>query len=167
MKCEEAEEKIYLYDELSATEKIIVDQHVASCDTCGIAMQAYTFQKGIISTLSINAPVPRNASALTHKIMDALEKQPRRISWIDRVQSYMDIVWLKISLTAVSAVLAVFFLVEQNQPQLVMGNGQTTEGPVLNTHLFMKQQKEATSEKRVSVYERYTQLKKERSEETL
>lgn len=165
MMCREAEEKIYLYDELSTTERIRIDAHVNTCASCREAMHAYRFQKEITGALAAQPLVIRNASALTHKIMGALEKRPESAG--TRIQYYLDMLWLKISLMGVSALLAIFFMVEQSQPAVAPGTHRLMEGPVLDTHSFIKQQQEAITQQRISVYERYSQLKKERSKETL
>lgn len=165
MTCREAEEKIYLYEELPVEERTSLDEHVKTCAVCQETMIAYQFQKEITQTLSVRVPAVKNASALTHKIMGALEKRP--VSAGARIQYYVDSLWLKISLMGVSALLAIFFMIEQRQPVVVLGSPASTAGPVLDTHAFIKQQQQAITQKRVSVYERYTQLKKERAGEIL
>lgn len=165
MTCRDAEEKIYLYEELPVAERTGIDEHVSTCASCREAMNAYRVQREITGTLAVQVPVIRNAGALTHKIMGALEKRP--VSAVSRIQYYLDMLWLKASLMGISALLTVFFMVEQRQPAVLPANHPLMEGPVLDTHAFIKQQQEAIIQQRTSVYERYTQIKKEREKEIL
>jgi hypothetical protein len=113
MSCNEIEESIYTYDELSAVEKTVVGTHLSTCVDCKKIW--FQRQQFITATTEWRAqlPTPDHAAQLTHKIMAAvdetIQKKKTLLSWIDLINTG----WVRYSL---ASMLLILMMVSFQQP---------------------------------------------------
>jgi hypothetical protein len=107
MNCKEIEKNIYLYDELTASEKTIVDEHTQQCAACKKLLEVVLLHQAAIHSLAHHKPQPENYSKLTSNIMQAVsDRQKQSVFWINSLV-------FKYSMAAASFALIVAFGVEQ------------------------------------------------------
>jgi hypothetical protein len=104
-------------------------------------------------------PEPKNAAALTNRIMDALS--PQNQSWKNHLLDVLDNVWLQSSLRLASMILIVLFIWENlpdsNQLTKHLPRGKVV---VLNSFAFIKKYDEIrNTPKKVTYYQRYQKEK--------
>lgn len=131
------EQQIYLYEELSPAERVQLDQHLLQCDECNKLMEQVLRQR-TINRKAFVAREMKNPSIITSNIMRAIQSGIKP-SWPDRLATYLNEQWLRWTLTAISAALILFFIVEQQG-----GSGREGlkmndhSGSVLNTRSFLE-----------------------------
>lgn len=112
MKCEEAEELIWLYDELSPDEKKRIDDHVLNCVSCTQARTRYLQLKAATEVLRSDMPTPAHAARLTHNIMAAVGKQKvGRTSFWFAINTRA----VRLACMSLSCILIIGFVIEQRQ----------------------------------------------------
>lgn len=117
MNCRKLEEKIYLYKELTSSEKKIVDEHLNQCDNCRrLAGQLYSSQ-GLIHMAARHKPEMINPKPLTNRIMSAIEKEKDQ-SFFSQLISYLDNSFFRFAISAASVILISFFVYEQQPTNL-------------------------------------------------
>ncbi len=111
MTCEEIEDLIWLYDDLSADQRKAVDDHLITCAECQYLREQ---SLALISVAEkTHQPVPDNAAQLTRRIMDAIGHEAAshhtRYHWLD----WINVAWLRYSLAGVSLILILTLFLEK------------------------------------------------------
>jgi hypothetical protein len=139
MNCREIEKLIYLYNELSIPEREMVDNHVMQCKTCQVRLEEFKRQRVLVRDIAMFSQALKNPGKVTHSIMRAIQSETP--SWDNRVVTWLDTLWVKRSLAAVSLALILLFIVEQKNGEAVKETvthyGNTTKSHKLNTHEFL------------------------------
>lgn len=113
MNCQEAEEKIYLYSELSLAECEQVDQHLSTCVSCRQTMSRVTFMQQVIVGYKAEVPRIMNEAHMTRRIMDAVQQvQQRKITRWDGILQGLHANTLRYGMGALSFALVGFFVAE-------------------------------------------------------
>lgn len=108
MICKEIEEEIYLYHELTASHKEIVDEHIKHCTACQKLFVFTQEYQSIIIGLAENKPQPSNHARLTSNIMQGIGKRRAQTSlWLNSL-------FIKYSMVVASLILVVAFGFEQS-----------------------------------------------------
>jgi anti-sigma factor RsiW len=112
MNCRKAEEHIYLYNELSADERDIVNKHMENCAACRqVFERARTVE--ILSSRLADVPGLSDESAMTQRIMRAVnERKQEKQSLFTSLFSSNMITPLRYGMTALSLFLIVHFVDE-------------------------------------------------------
>jgi hypothetical protein len=124
MNCKEIEKGIYLYDELTESEKIIVAEHVQQCGACKKLFEAVQLHQSAIHSLARHKPQPENYSRLTSNIMQAIDVQASQNVFTE----FFEGLFVRYAFVAVSLALVLFFFVEQQveiPPQQVARTDQS------------------------------------------
>lgn len=107
MRCKDFEQDIYLYSELSETEKTKVGVHLETCAACKELFQLVSATRVSITEAAAKKPEIVNHARLTSNIMQAVAGQRKQSTlWINNV-------FLKYTMAAVSCVLIIAFGAEQ------------------------------------------------------
>ncbi|HEX8040539.1 MAG TPA: zf-HC2 domain-containing protein, partial [Chryseosolibacter sp.] len=78
MNCREAEKRIYLYNELSPSEREETDAHLRTCSACRNIMEEVTRARNFVRTAP-PAPALSDPARMTRRILDALpQSKPQR-----------------------------------------------------------------------------------------
>ncbi len=159
MSCNECEERIFTYKELSDDEQSQVNAHLQECSACSKLMEQVKKLNHAILKAQASTPVPKNAFALTQRIMESLPRTERTFSQVI-VESFNN-TWLQYSLRVASMVLVVFFVFEtvQNPRQLtkVLVHQSKIE---LNSSAFVRiYQQNCTAPKTITYFARYQKIK--------
>jgi len=136
MSCNDFEQNIYLYAELSADERIVVDAHLQTCVSCATLFKATKDAQLLIKQMASVEIVPPNAARLTSGIMSKIAME-RSVQ--NSVFSVPFLFRARIALTAVSIVLLVSFGVEflRESTQLrSLQNFAVNNSTVLNSKIF-------------------------------
>lgn len=153
MSCKELEQAIYLYEELTTSEKLAVDQHLVSCKRCIELMEEVRRSQSFIMLLAEAKPQPESFSRLTSNIMQAVnehekQKQPVRLAFLDQLI-------VRYGMMAVSFLLLLFFAVEQQS----VDSPAPVDKPVANTvtlnstsFLETLRERKHKEEKEISLY---------------
>lgn len=160
MNCQECEENIWVYAELSSAEKAGLHSHIQICADCRRLYEEMQAVSQILKHATPIVPEPKNAAALTSRIMDELPSKNQ--SWHALFLSSLDNAWAQNSLRLVSMVLIVLFVWENNPDsnQLTkhFPRGKTV---VLNSIAFIRKYDEIRiAPKKVTFYQRYKKVKK-------
>lgn len=136
MKCEDFEQDIYLYPELSEAEKIRVDAHIQECATCKELFQVVLSAQTLIAKASIKKSELPNHGRLTSNIMQAIQSKPQKeLSFTALLQQS----FVKYSFVAASLVLIIAFGVELLSPvESYSKRIPETNTVTLNSSVFMK-----------------------------
>jgi anti-sigma factor RsiW len=102
MNCNECEEKIFTYKELSDDEKEQVNAHLHECIDCSRLMEQVKELNHVILKTQASTPVPKNAFALTQRIMESLPRTERTFSQV--IVENLNNTWLQYSLRVASMV---------------------------------------------------------------
>ncbi len=159
MNCQECEKSIWMYSELSLVERSYIDGHLESCSDCRKLKEEIKTVSQILKQATPIIPEPKNAAALTNRIMEAL---PVKNPWKNWVLDVWDNMWLQNSLRFASMVLIVFFVWESkpdsNQMKRLFPTGETV---ILNSVAFIRKYEEIrNAPKGVTFYQRYQKVKK-------
>ncbi|MBT1689563.1 anti-sigma factor family protein [Dawidia soli] len=140
MSCARYLEDIYLYDELSPAARLIIDQHVLTCDACRALLEEVQQQSALVKHASTARPAPAHAKHLTDAILARIEQPAQRATVVTRLLAPMDSLFVRYSLAAVSVGLLVLFVSEQySGPVVVKRMPGPAASATLNTGVFLKQ----------------------------
>lgn len=139
MKCQEIEQVIYFYAELSADEKSKVDYHISRCAACALLFNEWKHAEEWISRTKEIPLFPENAARLTHRVMNAIEPMPKATG-LEFVWSGFSSQWVRYSLAILSVISIVFFTAEQQRYQTKVWVNNTSDqmSVVLNSGSFIK-----------------------------
>ncbi len=112
MKCQEAEQRIFLYGELTEQERRETDDHVRCCEFCMQAMERTQALTRITVDHRANPPALPNEAAMTHRIMAAVRQDNRRRSPQVRLRYGFFMPSLRYAMAGLSFVLAISFFME-------------------------------------------------------
>lgn len=110
MRCSEAERRIYLYNELSVSEKNETDVHLESCSSCQQLQERVNTMRKVVAARDV--PTMSSHAQMTRRIMDAvLEMDRRRIDeQAERASPFF--LRLRYAMASLSIFLVVFFATE-------------------------------------------------------
>jgi predicted anti-sigma-YlaC factor YlaD len=159
MNCNECEEKVFTYKELSDDERVQVNAHLQECIDCGKLMDQVKELNYIILKAKASTPLPKNASALTQRIMESLPRVERTF-WQLIIESFNN-TWLQYSLRIASMVLVVFFVFETVQNPMQLTKALVHQSKIeLNSSAFVRRyQQNRTSPKTITYFARYQKIK--------
>ncbi len=170
MNCSEFEKRIYLYRELTVTEREITDQHIAHCESCSaLAAQVFQQQEMVRMVSSVKSTV-KDPEWLTQRIMNSVERKEKRISRSDGIATFLDSLFVRYAFSALSILLIAFFYVEQQSADQVqpIAKIEIKEGTVLNTSSFFKSHLNSRQKKETTLsISRYSYNRSERLVKTL
>jgi hypothetical protein len=109
MNCKEIEKDIYLYDELTDTEKRSVDSHLQQCEACKKLFEIAQSHQAVIQKLSGYKPQPENYSKITSSIMQAIDVPLNQ----NILTKFFEGLFVRYTFLTASLVLIIFFLIEQ------------------------------------------------------
>lgn len=172
MNCSGFEENIYLYEELTPSQRKDLDDHSTTCMACKKLADEVFQSRVLIKKISAQRPEAHNTRQLTQRIMNAIEKE-KRVPWLDGIASYLDSYFVRYAFSAVSLFLISLFVYEQQyseyKPPIVKTEAiEIEQGTVLdmntfsNTYLKWRESKEARSS-----VSRYAYYKSEWSQKNL
>jgi len=168
MKCREAEEKIYLYRELSEKEQRELNQHIATCESCRLLHQSAK-RIEVLMKRTNNIPVqPRNPQLLTQRIMTSIKKKESHQTLLSTFINYVESYFVKYSFAALSIFLVAVFMKEYSQEEVILRQNLAVKqnGPTLNTaavHEKFQQRKQHKEDQPISYYAYYKKLYTEKS----
>ena len=161
MNCAQAEEKIYVYRELTPHERVNLDRHVSGCATCKVTMARVATEQATVQRLRGLRPPAPNHSRMTERIMgEVLERQQARRKFFYSFRAAVSAQPLRYAMATFSLILIATFAVEYNS---VEGSGAITkrvpgaprDRVVLNSASFFKSvltEKEQTTFRTPSIY---------------
>jgi hypothetical protein len=163
MKCEEAEERIYLYRELSQQEQHELDQHIATCASCQLLQQSIQRISVLMKSADNVQMKPSNPEQLTQRIMTSIKKKEAPQKFLSTFIQYVESHFVKYSFAALSVFLVTVFVIEYSQERVVLRQNVTVtqDGPTLDTKEFHQrfyQRKQNKEEQPVSHYSHYKNL---------
>lgn len=113
MKCSEAEEKIYLYRELTAAERRDIDGHLNTCLLCRRTMSSVINMQDVVADDQAQVPPMTNEAQMTHRIMDTIRDiQNRETSRWEGVLQSLQTTFLRYGMAAISFALVSIFIAE-------------------------------------------------------
>ncbi len=170
MNCSEFEKRIYLYRELSATERKITDEHVAQCELCNAIASRVLQQEEMINKARSVKPMIKNPEWLTQSIMNSVEGKEKPVSLFNGMTSFLDHLFVRYAFSALSILLVAWFYTEQQNanPAQPVAKVEIKQGPILNTSAFLKTHlmNRQKSETTISI-SRYSYHRPERAVKTL
>lgn len=170
MKCKEFEERIYLYEELTDSEKALIDKHRNDCEACNkVADQVIQLGKLIKRAGLLKAEV-KNPHQLTQQIMNSIAKQ-KGVSVLDQLASYLDNLFVRYAFGVASLLLVSFFLYEQQMVDRVdsitkIVNTEAKRGAVLDMNVFLNHYRNQRVKKDLVPISKYAYFKSVRSVKT-
>lgn len=113
MKCPEAEEKIFLYRELTAADRENIDEHLKTCMLCRQTMSSAIDMQDVIACGKADVPSMTNEAQITRRIMDAIQETQKRqiLNWEKILRSFQASS-LRYGMSALSFALVMFFIAE-------------------------------------------------------
>lgn len=141
MKCSEFEDRIYLYEELTASEKTLLDSHRNDCTACSQVADQFIQSQALIRKASAVKVDVKDSHQLTLRIMNSIVAESQ-VNVMDKLTFYLDTFFVRFTFSTVSLLLVVFFLYELPTIDRVDSNNQVTRakinsGPVLDMKLFL------------------------------
>lgn len=109
MSCKEFERSIYVYSELSAEEKRLVDAHLQTCVSCAARFEEMSTVHSLIKQIAADELIPSNAARFTGNVMSKIISVQPRPTPSPAVRFF---IFTRLAFTLVSAVLLVGFVVE-------------------------------------------------------
>lgn len=140
MSCEDWEEHIYLYRELTAAEQAAVSRHVATCARCSALLEIVQQQHALTRQAAAEKPEAQDPARLTDAIMTSIGLPRQR-------HVVMDSAWLRYAMVAASVLLVVVFFLEQpwanrhEQERVAATPPPEVHSPVMNTRAFLEQRR--------------------------
>lgn len=128
MNCKDVEQEIYLYNELTPTEKKVIDNHIESCVSCREHFAIVQQTRMLVSKEALSVPQPKNFSKLTSHIMQAIEVESQQKE--SRLHLFLSSWSLKYSMAAASLALILGFGFES----LSSGESITKGYPPITKH---------------------------------
>lgn len=143
MKCEEIEQAIYLYAELSADEKSKVDDHISRCAACALLFNEWKHAQERIRLAKEIPLLPNNAARLTHQIMNTITAAPKAAK-SEVVWAWLSSQVVRYGFAIVSVIFIVFFIAEKQRYQTRVWVNNTSEqmSVVLNSGSFIEARQE-------------------------
>lgn len=170
MKCSEFEDRIYLYEELTASEKTLLDSHRNNCNACGKLADHFIQSQALIrKARAVKADV-KDPHQLTLRIMNSIVTK-RQVNVMDKLTFYLDTFFVRFAFSTVSLLLVVFFLYELPTIDRVDSTNQVTRieiksGPVLDMKLFLNMYRKQRTNKEPAPISKYAYYKSARSVKT-
>ena len=166
MKCKVFEERIYLYEELSESEKVKIDEHRSHCQACNKLADRTTHSLALIRKASLFKAEVKNPHQLTQQIMNSIAKE-KGASVLHQLSFYLDSLIVRYAFGVASLLLVTFFLYELPTIDGVDSNNQATRteiksGPVLDMKLFLNTYRNQRTNKdpaRISKYAYYKSIR--------
>ncbi len=170
MNCEEFKDRIYLYEELTASEKTLMDDHQSQCEACNKFADQFFQSQALIRKVRALKANAKNPYQLTQRIMNSIAKE-KEVSLLNQLVSYLDNLFVRFAFSAVSLLLVVFFLYELPTIDRVDSNNQVTRieiksGPVLDMNIFLNHYRKQRVNKEPVPISRYAYYKSARSVKT-
>lgn len=140
MSCSEFEKSIYLYRELSATERKIADEHIARCKSCSEMASQVLLQQEMIKKARSIRPVPGDSDWLTHSIVNAVERKEKSPRQFYGITSLLDHLYVRYAFSTLSLLLITFFYLEQQdvKQRQPVAKVEIKQGTILDTSSFLK-----------------------------
>ena len=141
MDCREIEKNLYLYAELTETEKREVDDHLKNCSSCREVWAAIVNSQQKIQNIAAVRAEPENAARLTHKIMSGIQQETVTRSSVSFLDKILRSVAMRYFFSGMSAALVLLFIL-QAYPTAVQPSNKTfapTEATVLLRSVEFKQ----------------------------
>jgi predicted anti-sigma-YlaC factor YlaD len=163
------EEKIYLYTELTSSEKKRVDEHITQCVACSVLAQQLFHSQEIIKNAANHKPELRNPQALTQRIMNAVENEKSR-SIFSVLTDFMDNLFVRYAISAMAVFLISFYVYEQQGVDFSTSMNKTyqseiSQGAVLDYSKFRNTYvRRRDNKSTVVLSSRYSYYKSERIE---
>jgi hypothetical protein len=160
MNCNDCEEKVFTYKELSDDEKEQVNAHLHECIDCSRLMDQAKKLNHVILKTKASIPQPKNASALTQRIMESLPRAERTL--LQLIVENFNNIWLQYSLRIASMILVVFFVFATVQNPMQLTKTLVHQSKVeLNSNAFVRRyQQSRNAPKTITYFVRYQKIKK-------
>ena len=117
MNCDEFQKQVYLYHDMTSTERSLLSEHIAQCNTCSKLLDHVLTAKALISKAREFRPEVKNPERMTAHIMNVIEAQQK--SYLDEILLYLDSYFVRYAISLVSLFLIGFFIYEQNTVRTV------------------------------------------------
>lgn len=170
MKCSEFEKRIYLYSELTASERKITDDHISQCQSCNVlAAQVLKQSQWIRKTSAIQVEA-KHPQRITQRIMNSIEGNEERVRPLGVIISFLDNLFVRYAFSSISIFLVVFFFLEQSEGNQAktLSNIEIKKGTILNTSAFLKSHLKTREDKKEHIsISKYSYYKSERFIKTL
>lgn len=170
MKCKEFEEGIYLYEELTDSEKALIDKHRNDCEACNkLAGQVIHSQALIHKASPLKAEV-KNPYLLTQRIINSIAIE-KSVTLSDQLVSYLDNLFVRYAFGVASLLLVTFFLYEQQSVDRIDSATKITKaevktGAVLDMNMFLNHYRRQRVKKEPVPISKYAYYKSVRSVKT-
>lgn len=170
MKCKEFEARIYLYEELTDSEKALIDKHRNDCEACN-KLAGQVMQAGmLIKTAGLLKAEVKNPHQLTQRIMNSIAKE-KEMSVLIQLVSYLDNFFIRYAFGVASLLLVLFFLYEQQSIDRVdsvtkITNTEVNPGTVLDMNVFLNHYRKQRVKKDPVPISKYAYYKSVRSVKT-
>lgn len=113
MKCADYKRMFYLYDELTDTEKLKVQRHIASCAACQRLFHHVQQERHVFKTIAPSYRATGTDPALTMRIMHAVSsKKSLKLSVTGKLLEFLQYRPVRYALSVLALSLICFFLVE-------------------------------------------------------
>ncbi len=170
MKCNEFEERIYLYEELTDSEKALIDKHRNDCEACNKLAAQVIQSLVLIRKASLLKAEVKNPHQLTQQIMNSIAKE-KGVSVLDQLASYLDNLFMRYAFGVASLLLVSFFLYEQQTVDRVdsitkITNIEVKPCAVLDMNVFLNHYRKQRVKKDPVPISKYAYYKSVRSVKT-
>jgi len=113
MNCQEAQDRIVLYEELSSLERDRVDQHLASCSACSQVLMNRQNERELLRRVSIKSLDAKEEGLQVDRIMSEILIEAHSTHSV-RLLSFD---WIRYAAAVLCIVLSGLFLYEQSYPE--------------------------------------------------
>lgn len=113
MSCMDFEEHIWLYDELSPEQKILLDKHLLTCADCKMIWEQAQALAATSKVWQEDVPAVEHEAQLTHKIMGAIESKRDQKNSLLTLIDLINTRWLRYSMASLSVLLVITFLYDR------------------------------------------------------
>lgn len=170
MTCSEFENKIFLYDELTASDKALLDSHRNDCNACSQLADQFIQSQALIRKVSAVKADVKDPHQLTLRIMNSIVEK-NQVNVIDKLTFYLDTIFVRFAFSTVSLLLVGFFLYELPTIDHIDSKNQITRneiksGPVLDMKLFLNTYRKQRANKEPTPISKYAHYKSVRSVKT-
>lgn len=140
MKCSDVEQSIYLYADLSESERKQVDEHVPKCAECKELFGHVSSTQLIVRGAAGLKPQVVNHGKLTSNIIQAIQSESKQAGVFTK---FFEGLFIRYAFVAASMILAILFFVEQqyeiNIPgQPATGQAMQSKSATLNSSAILK-----------------------------
>lgn len=159
------EKRIYLYRELTFDEKKSTDAHIAQCESCRQLATRFFQEQKLIRDFSTRQFASTNPQQLTQGIMNSIERNEKRPIRFDRINSFLDRLFVRYAFGVLSLLLIAFFFIEQRAGDQVpvVAKIEVKQGSILNSNTFLKVLQKRRENKETSISaSRYSYNRSER-----